>query len=479
MYMDLAPTIGSGTIGRRDADMFTVALKACVYAATAFGALFVFALTDGTTSLSVVVGVCLAIGAALVVQRANRARPHAKMVTLFFWLAAGHALCGYWGAGHSTEVIWIGSNAEQMFRRSFFVIAATLAVASFAYDVASHFPSKRAQRIGAGLQVSEQLLTKVARVFLVLGLALVTYVFVGAGFMPILASDPGAARHLSEDLVPGYSQYEFALYKGLDLLACAAPLVLFSGLIRKRKLDWILGIMGVLAVFITLRRGHLVSLCFVSLLTIAFVKEKLPRRYFAYMAFLGITYVLSQLFLIRSDVAGANQPTSVSVSLSALPEVRDLGWVMSLAGDKRLYGATFIQPLIPVPSFANEFKKQHSLSATTTSLIGSSEQEMAGLRITVAGEGFLNFGIWGCLIVGAVFGALSAWISQLSDVLQEKRDLASSYLSASLLIWFCFWLYLGGTSNAGTIKYGFLIAIVMFYLARVRSHRQIRRIPAT
>jgi len=91
-----------------------------------------------------------------------------------------------------------------------------------------------------------------------------------------------------------------------------------------------------------------------------------------------------------------------------------------------------------------------------------------GLRLTVGGEGFLNFGAIGCLVMGTIFGALCGFLSHLNIVLLPKRDLASSYLAASLFLWICFWFYLAGTEATGAVRNGLTILIVMFFVARVR-----------
>jgi len=74
-----------------------------------------------------------------------------------------------------------------------------------------------------------------------------------------------------------------------------------------------------------------------------------------------------------------------------MPEVRDLGWVMSVAGEKRFYGLTFLVPMIPGPGIATDFKQKYGLSFITIRLMGIQE----GLRITLPGEGYLNFGALG------------------------------------------------------------------------------------
>jgi oligosaccharide repeat unit polymerase len=379
-----------------------------------------------------------------------------------------HSLFGYWAASNSTGAIWIGSNAEQMFHRSLFVIATTLLVAAFAYDLGLRYAPSRTQRFCAGLDISEHKLIVVARILLVLGCLLETFVIVAAGFMPILTSDPGVSRYLSPDLTNKYKEFEWILYLALDLLACALPIVLFSGLVNRRNLDRLLAIVGIVEVIITLRRSYLISLVAVLLLTVAFVKGKFPRRYAAYLALLVLAYFASQLILLNTLGEPLNDKTATSATLSGLPEVRDLGWVMSLMRDKKLYGATFVS-LIPLLGRVSDFKSEYGLVETTTQLIGLDGMAMTGgLRITVGGEGFLNFGAVGCLFMGAIFGFLCSRLSHLNNVLLKKRDLASSYLASSLFLWLCFWFYLAGTEATGAVRNGLMLIVFMFYLARVR-----------
>src|SRR5216684_3365720 len=98
-------------------------LKTSAYAALSLVIVLVYAFADGT-KFSLWVAVCAAVASALVVQRSNRDESAPRLIPFFFWAAAGHSVFGYWAAGNSTDAIWIGSNAEQMFRRALFVIAA-------------------------------------------------------------------------------------------------------------------------------------------------------------------------------------------------------------------------------------------------------------------------------------------------------------------------------------------------------------------
>jgi hypothetical protein len=437
-------------------------LKTSSYAALSLVIVLVYAFADGT-KFSLWVAVCAAVASALVVQRSNRDESAPRLIPLFFWAAAGHSVFGYWAAGNSTDAIWIGSNAEQMFRRALFVIAATLLVAAFTYDVTPRFPSSWAQRLGRHFRVSERRLILVARCFVLLGVFCVVYLVASVGFLPILAADPGTARYIFTELGPRYYLYDWVRLRGLELLTFSVPLVLFSGVIYRRKLDLLIGVLGVLGILVTVQRGPLISVFVVLMLTISLVKRRFPRKYFAYIAVLVAAYFGSQLIYLNALSDSPDSGVATTAVLSALPEVRDLGWVMSVSGDQRFYGVTFVPPMLPVPGIATAFKIQYGLGYVTERLMGLQE----GLRITLPGEGYLNFGPLGFLVIGVVFGILCASLSDLSGTLLKNHDFPSSYLTSILFTWLCFWLYLGGTANAVTVEYELIFVFIMFFLARV------------
>ena len=95
-----------------------LALRASGYAVICLAAVLTLILVDGTVAC-VVLATAFALGSALVVQCGNREEHGSGLITVFFWLAAAHAIGGYWAAGATVNEIWIGTDAVLMFRRSF------------------------------------------------------------------------------------------------------------------------------------------------------------------------------------------------------------------------------------------------------------------------------------------------------------------------------------------------------------------------
>lgn len=435
-------------------------LKASIYATVGTAVLLCFVLT-GRNEFLFWLGLAVTIASAFVVHYSSRTKFGYKLIGFFFWAAIAHAIFGYWAAENSLDAIWIGSNADQMFRTSLFVIGGTLLIAAFTYDV---FPSFSFARFGLAaqrLELSEASLMIAARAFSVVGVLLIVYLAVTVGFMPILAPDPGQARYIFTELGSAYQRYDWIRLRALELLTCSLPLVLYAGFVSRKKFDVLIGILGVAAVLTTLQRGALISIFVVFILTIGAVQGRIPRKYFACLVLLGIGYFTSQVIYLNATGQAFDSTGAKTAVLSALPEVRDFGWVVSVAGDERFHGLTFVPPLMPIPGFATEFKQKYGLGFLTIRLMGLQE----GLRITLPGEGYLNFGPLGVLIVGVLFGGMCALLSDFSNILLKEQCIACGYLVSMLFVWLCFLIYLGGTANAITVEYELIDILAMFIIA--------------
>jgi hypothetical protein len=240
--------------------------------------------------------------------------------------------------------------------------------------------------------------------------------------------------------------------------------MLFSGIVYKRKVDLLIGVVGVSAVVSTLHRGTLISGFLVLMLTLTFIRGRFPWRYPLYAGILALAYFGSQLVYLNAVGEGLVSAAGETAVLSSLPEIRDLGWTISQAGEQRFYGATFLVPMIPGPGILTDFKEKYGLGYLTARLCETQE----GLRITLPGEGYLNFGVFGFLIIGVPLGMFFTSLSNLAKRLLTARDLPSSFLLAVILSWIYFWFYLGGTANAVTNLYEIMFIFAMFWMARPR-----------
>jgi hypothetical protein len=255
----------------------------------------------------------------------------------------------------------------------------------------------------------------------------------------------------------------------MDLLTFSLPLVVASALWNRNWLDRMLALAGTVAFLLPLRRANLMSVVVVLVLVHWMKTGKSLLRYMTVFLVLLLAYVASQLALVNLLGSDFDEQTGFAVAGSALPEVRDLGWTMDLLEDERLYGATFLQALVPLPSFVSNFSQTHSLRAVTSQLIGlDAERHTGGLRLTLSGEAFLNFGYFGPVGIGFLFGIACSYARTMVDALAWRRTMWSRYLAATILTWVCLWIYLSGTQSGATIKVGGALMLAALWMSRVR-----------
>jgi hypothetical protein len=393
------------------------------------------------------------------------------LLRIFFLAAACHVVVGYLIAAPTSRLIWIGTNAPNAYAKSFLVIAAGLFAATLGYAWSISRPKLRVGAYCNRLHFNDTRLFMTARFIVLLGIALIALVYAHLGIVPMLADSPGAARYFNYQVSDDYLLYEWLVSRGMDLLTFGLPLVAASALWNKKWIDRLLTLAGTAAILLPLRRANLMSAVVVLVLMQAMKTGKSVLRYGAVFLVLLLAYAASQLFFINLfGGADFDEQTAFSVSGSALPEVRDLGWTIDLLQDERLNGTTFLQALVPVPSLISDFSQTHSLRYVTSRLIGlDAERHTGGLRLTLAGEAFLNFGYFGPAGIGFLFGILCTYVQAAANVLSEHHADWANYTAGTILVWVCFWLYLSGTQSAATIKVGTALLLVTLYLSRFRS----------
>jgi hypothetical protein len=253
---------------------------------------------------------------------------------------------------------------------------------------------------------------------------------------------------------------EWLINRAMDVLTITVPLLFVFG--RKEKLY---SFSGLFALLITLKRAPLFTVEAVSLLTHVIRSGKI--RPFLVVATLGvIVYASSQLLflgLLNRDVEPSDAYAAMA---SGFPEVRDFGLILGLNEGRLHWGSTLVQPFLPIPSFVSPWVQNHSLRRVTTNLIGLDPEETGGLRITLAGEGYLNFGICGAIIVSGLWGWAMRKVSNSIAAARRSQDGAAAFVVALILCWLAFWIYLAGSSSSGFLKSGLVITLMLFLLCR-------------
>jgi hypothetical protein len=373
------------------------------------------------------------------------------VVRVVFALLALHVLVGYLLAPSSAPWIVSGTLDDRAFSLSFVVIASGLMAASFAFNLSA--PSRGwLPRIDTGK------LVKVAK-WMTLGATVgIFYLYDRNNLLPwqVDILSMGELRYQ----ISGVD--EWLIHRSADVLMITVPLLfLFKGTAK------LFSLVGLLGLAITFTRAPILAVILVVVLSNVIRTGKLWKLLLTVGVVLSV-YAASQLFY--SGLLGGEFPLeNAYLSMtSGLPEVRDLGWILWLNGHDWHWGTTLIQPLLPIPTFMSPWIQEHGLRGLTTRMIGHDWDEMGGLRITLAGEGYLNFGMVGAMTLGALWGWGMRRISGVVEAAGESRAVVDSYFAALLVSWMAFWIHLGGSQASGVVRSGVLILAALLYFCRHR-----------
>jgi hypothetical protein len=374
------------------------------------------------------------------------------VLRLVFVLLALHVMVGYLIAPSSVPGIVSGTLDDRAFSLSFVVIASGLMVASYAFHLSA--PSQ-----GWLPCVDTEKLIKVAK-WMTVGATLGIFYFYGRNHLlpwQIDILSMGELRYR----ISGLDEWLFN--RSTDILMITVPLLfLFNGAAR------VFSLVGLLGLAITFKRAPILDVVFVAVLANVIRTGKLGKLVLTVGAVFCV-YAASQLFyhgLLRGDIAPENAYHSVA---SGLPEVRDLGWILWLNRQDLHWGTTLVQPLLPIPSFISPWIQEHGLRGLTTKMIGYDWDEMGGLRITLAGEGYLNFGIVGAMALSALWGCGMRKISGVIKAAGESGGIVDAYFAALLVSWMAFWFHLGGSQASGAVRSGVLLLAAMLYICRPKT----------
>lgn len=379
-----------------------------------------------------------------------------KIVRFIFLGLAVHALLGYVAAEPSSLSIWIGSSARSFYARSFLVISVGLLVAAMGFASIEpgtlSFPS-----------LNEDRLMKILRRATLLTSVLMFLIYWKMAMLPwqLDLLDIGGTRYIG-------GLNEWIINRCKDLLTLSAPVLALYG--RREKL---LSLLALVTLILPLQRAPIFAALIVLTLALVIHSGKV-RPLVIFLALATMLYGSTQIFYLGILKQDFENDVALSTVASGLPEVRDLGWVISLNNDEHYWGATLIQPVLPIPSFVFPWVQEHSLRNITTKLIGFERNDIGGLRLTLAGEGYLNFDYFGVIALCWLWGAGMRWIDFAIKAATSSK--LNSFFVALVLSWMAFWIYLAGSQAGGVIKTGLIISSVLIYMSRQSRTLDVARV---
>jgi hypothetical protein len=420
-------------------------------------------------------GVSLLGGSIALTRRAasQRLGTTRTLCVLFFTLAVMHIFFGFLMASLTTEHTSILSNEDIFFSQSLLINSVGLFAGAVGYCCSLGGGS--IERIpGLPALVDKRLAGGVFRILLILGSAAMVFAYWKLGFFDYI-SEPAKwpfMRYITSDILGGTAADEWTVNRAMDLISVPLPFILFCSVKRRSISGIFLSILGYLALLLPLRRANLLAVTLTFLILLAIERQDVYRVTRKVLACAALLYIVSQcIFLFGIFESDATPRQVMTVASTALPEVRDLGWTMSLLGGETLNGVTFVQALIPLPSIASDWSSSHSLRAISTKLIGMDETgQTGGLRLTIFGEGFINFGYFGAIGAGFLWGLAVGWCEKLLQSAGKHRTDFENYAAVMCFVWICFLVYLAGTQAAATVKVGAVLVLGVAWSSRYRPN---------
>jgi hypothetical protein len=152
---------------------------------------------------------------------------------------------------------------------------------------------------------------------------------------------------------------------------------------------------------------------------------------------------------------------------NSFSDTRDFATVLSFWDGHYLLGKTYLAGLMAfVPRFLSSFRDTWAFGVVTATMVGFDPKEHPGLRIGIAGEAFLNFGLLGVCLLGLFVGAgirLMDLRMKQCVALQPRADMrAYSYLVMGTVIG-----VFQNTSSASTLYSVLLVFLISWVMLRV------------
>lgn len=143
-------------------------------------------------------------------------------------------------------------------------------------------------------------------------------------------------------------------------------------------------------------------------------------------------------------------------------DIRDFAWVLGYWNGELLLGKTYVAGILSfIPSTFSNFRQEWSIGNFTLNTTGLLTEEVfhGGLRCSIFGESFFNFGFGGVILISVIYGYLFEKVNCSIIAYCRKGLLLKAFSSSSLLIILDSMLI-----SAGSFRiYSFFIPIIVIY----------------
>lgn len=188
---------------------------------------------------------------------------------------------------------------------------------------------------------------------------------------------------------------------------------------------------------------------------------------FSQMVIIGLVVIIgifSLAFFRKGNLSDMDSTALLNNILygSTFSDIRDFAWVLGYWDHELLQGKTYIAGIFSfIPSAISEFRQQWGLGHFTLMTTGlySDDSFHGGLRCTIFGESYFNFGLIGVIIISFIYGYYFEKINRLVISCCKQKK----YIEAFSIYSLCMFLNLLTISADSFRIYCIIIPILILY----------------
>ena len=149
---------------------------------------------------------------------------------------------------------------------------------------------------------------------------------------------------------------------------------------------------------------------------------------------------------------------------NSFSDTRDFAVVLSFWDGHLFMGLTYLAGLLAfVPRFLFSFRDTWSAGVVTATMAGLSPKEHPGLRVGLFGEAYLNFGLFGVVLLGMLLGAVTRLIDlRMKQAIRLRPAYDMRVYSYALILTF---VGFAQNSVAGSTIYSILVILLVSWLS--------------